>query len=139
MKRIFGPILAVSALAMSGLGLLATTSSVSAALVSNVPIYQHLQGDRVELPVENIARRGGGRRGGYHRGGRRGGYNRRRRGYGHYYRGFWYASPWWIVGTGVAIGATTSGRCGRVSRQCRARWGSGGSNYWGCMRYDGCD
>ncbi len=147
MRRFCGPILAMSALAICGMGLLATTNSASATVVSNVPIHQHIQGDRVKLPVENVARRGG-RRGGY-RGGR---YNRRyygrryrgrRRGYGHYYRGYWYSNPWWIVGTGVAIGAgaaaASGGRCGWVSRQCTARWGYGGPNYWGCMRYDRCN
>ena len=157
MRRMFKPILAMTALAVSGLALMAPVGPASAAVVSQVPIYFQIQGNVVELPVEEVAHRGGrrggarrgGRRGGARRGGRRGRIHRgrhghrysrhRRRGYGHRYRGRWYANPWWIVGTGVAIGAASGGRCGWVSRQCTARWGYGGSNYWGCMRYDGCD
>ncbi len=78
-------------------------------------------------------------------------YNRRRhgrryrgwrRGYRHHYRGFWYANPWWIVGTAAVIGAGASyagGHCDRISDLCVANWGHGGPDYWGCMRYEGCD
>ncbi len=30
------------------------------------------------------------------------------------------------------------GRCTRAHRACVARWGYGGGNYAGCMRYEGC-
>lgn len=33
----------------------------------------------------------------------------------------------------------TGGRCARWSRRCSANWGYGNSDYWGCMRYHGCD
>ena len=151
MRQMFKPILAMTALAVSGLALMAPVTTASAAVVSQVPIYFQIQGNVAQLPVEQVAsrkraRRGarrGGRRGRIHRGRHGHKYSRhRRRGYHHRYRNRWYASPWWIIGTGVAIGAgaaaASGGRCGWVSRQCTARWGYGGSNYRGCMRYDGC-
>ena len=75
-----------------------------------------------------------------HRHGRR--YRGRRGNYRHYYRGYWYANPWWIVGTAAAIGAGAAyagSRCERISDLCAANWGRGGPDYWGCMRYEGCN
>ena len=140
MRQMFKPILAMSALALSGLGFMTPVQTASAAMISPVPAYSLIQGSGVQLPVELVARKRH-RHGGYnrHRHGHR--YKYRRHGYGHYYRGYWYSVPWWIIGTGVAVGAgaaAASGRCGYVSRQCSARWGYGNSNYWGCMRYDNC-
>lgn len=31
------------------------------------------------------------------------------------------------------------GSCARWSRRCTANWGYGNGDYWGCMRYHGCD
>ncbi len=150
MRQIFKPILAMTALAVSGLALMAPITPASALVAPNLPSYSEIQGDVAELPVENVAkkrrssnrhRRGSNRhRYSRHRHGNR--YKHRRRGHRHYYRGYWYASPWWMLGTGLAIGAgaaASGGRCGYVSRQCTARYGYGNSNYWGCMRYDNCN
>ena len=100
MRQLFKPILAMSALALSGLGLMAPVTPASAAMVPQVPAYSHVQGSGVQLPVELVARR---HRYDRHRHGNR--YRHRRHGYGHYYGGYWYRTPWWILGTGLAIGA----------------------------------
>jgi len=149
-RQIFKPILAMTALAVSGLALMAPIAPASALVAPNLTSYSEIQGDVAKLPVENVARkkrssnrhRRGSNRHRYsrHRHGSR--FKHRRRGHRHYYRGYWYASPWWMLGTGLAIGAgaaASGGRCGHVSRQCTARYGYGNSNYWGCMRYDNCN
>ena len=148
MRKLFKPILAMTALAVSGLALMAPVTPASAVVTSNVPIYEYLQGDQAEQPVEYVASRKRhrnvkrNRHRNYDR--RRHGnrYRHRRAGYRHYYRGRWYANQWWLLGTGLAIGvgaAASGGRCGYVSRQCTARYGYGNGNYWGCMRYDNCN
>lgn len=152
MRQMIKPILAISALALSALGLVAPVNTASAAMISPVPAYSHIQGSGVQLPVELVARK---RRHGHgynrHRHGHR--YNRhrhghryryRRHGYGHYYGGYWYRTPWWILGTGVAIGAGAAaassggGYCAEKSRACARNWGPSGPDYDGCMRYEGC-
>ncbi len=150
MRQIFKPILAMTALAASGLALMAPIAPASALVAPNLSSYSEIQGDVAELPVENVAKkrrssnrhRRGSNRHRYSRNRHGSRYKHRRRGHRHYYRGYWYASPWWMLGTGLAIGAgaaASGGRCGYVSRQCTARYGYGNSNYWGCMRYDNCN
>ena len=137
MRKIFKPVLAMSALALSGLAMMSPATPAAAAMVSQVPAYSHITGIGVQLPVELVANR---HRYDRRRHGKR--YRNRRSGNRHYYRGHWYASPWWILGTGLAIGAgaaaASGGRCAVKSQACARNWGRGGPDYEGCMRYEGC-
>ncbi len=77
-----------------------------------------------------------------HRDGHR--YRHARPGYGYCRYGWCYSSAWWLAGLGTAaiIGtgaAYAGGYCERMSYLCAENWGSGGPDYWGCMRYEGCD
>ena len=123
----------------------------------------------IENVAQRRGNRGGAKRGGRNRGGaKRGGANRnrarnrgvnrraynrhrhgrryahRRTGYRYRYGKYWYNNQWWLAGLGAAaiIGtgaAYAGGHCARISNLCAANWGSGGPDYWGCMRYEGCN
>lgn len=127
--------LAGCALCAAGLTGLAPVQTVSAMPVSVQSAYQAIIGDRVGLPIVNVAKR--------HR------YNRKRHGkrlrsrrgrHRHYRNGYWYAVPFWL-GAAAVSSATSSagGRCEYKSRLCAQNWGNGGPDYEGCMRYEGCD
>jgi len=146
MKKIVRPILAPILFAFSGLTMLAPMSPASAAPVTNVPIYQQIQGDRVEVSITNVAQRGG-----YGRANRNGNvrYNRdlhgpryrsRRAGYTYYDGRYWYRSGWWLVDDTLVIGGFGASleRCSYVSGQCTLRHGYGNGIFWLCMKYDGC-
>ena len=96
MRQLLKPILAMSALALSGLGLVTPVNTASAAMVSPVPAYSHIQGSGVQLPIELVKKKHHYNK---HRHGHR--YRDRRHGYGHYYRGYWYAVPWWLGAAAV--------------------------------------
>ena len=146
MRKIVRPILALTAFAFSGLTMLAAVGPASAALVSNVPIYQHIQGDRVELSITNVAQKGGHSRASRDRSVR---YNRdihghryrnRRAGYTYYDGRYWYRSAWWLVDDPTVIGVfgASSDRCYYVSGQCTLRHGYGNGIFWLCMKNDDC-
>lgn len=93
--------------------------------------------------VTEVRRRG---RGGYrHRGYRHRGY---RRGYPGLYFGFgaapfYYGYPYYYRRPYYAAPRYRrtyrgGGHCARAHRACVARWGYGGGNYIGCMRYERC-
>ncbi len=62
-------------------------------------------------------------------------------GFPYFYGGYWYGTPWWEDDLYYAYDEPLSygGRCEDWSRQCRANWGYNNPDYWGCMRYHGCD
>lgn len=68
-------------------------------------------------------------------------YRGRRAGYRHYYRGWWYAYPWWLpaaaVGVGVGVPVYTNS-CAYISRQCAWRHGYPSYGYDICMQDNGC-
>ena len=152
-KNIIRAIFAAGTLCFSGLLALTPIQSASALSPGMTPISQMLGGVAEQLPIVNAQNRARRNRGGANRNrvrnrraynrsrhGRR--YRGRRAGYGYRYGGYWYSNPWWIVGTAAAIGAGAAyagGRCERISYLCEENWGRGGSDYWGCMRYEGCD
>ena len=164
-KNIIRAIFAAGTLCFSGLLALTPIQSASALSPGMTPISQMLGGVAEQLPIVNVQNRARRNRGGANRNRarrNRGGANRnrvrnrraynrsrhgrrypgRRAGYGYRYGGYWYSNPWWIVGTAAAIGAGAAyagGRCERISYLCEENWGRGGSDYWGCMRYEGCD
>ena len=107
-KRLLNPVFALSGLALFGLTMIVPTNSASAAMVSPVPAYSHIQGSGVQLPVELVGRRHRYHR---HRHGHR--YRHRRHGYGHYYRGYWYAVPWWLGAAAVTAPYYAPPRYGR--------------------------
>lgn len=135
MRQIFKPILALSALALSGLAMMILVNPAAAAMVSQTSAYSHVQGSGVQLPVELVARR--------HRYDRRQHGNRyrsRRAGYTHYYGGYWYRSTWWLVDDPIVVGVfgASRERCSYVRGQCTLRHGYGNGIFWLCMKNDDC-
>jgi len=122
----------------------ASASPVASSLANNA-IAGIASNPNQALEVRHRGRRFHHRRGRGHRG---------RRGFR---RGgsFYYGAP--IIGFGLGYGAPYyydsypyrtrpryrrsyrgSGSCRRAHRACVARWGYGGGNYDGCMRYENC-
>lgn len=134
MRKIFKPILAMSALALSGLAMMSPVTPAAAAMVSQVPVYSQITGSGVQLPVELVANR---HRYDRRRHGTR--YRNRRSGHRHYYRGHWYASPWWILGTGLAIGAGAAAASGSHVDWCLNRYRSYNVRTDTYRGYDGYD
>jgi hypothetical protein len=64
----------------------------------------------------------------------------RRPGFAHYYGGWWYPFPWWLGAASYYYEVPVAGgQCEVWHRQCIASWGYGNADYYGCMRYHGCD
>ena len=59
-------------------------------------------------------------------------YRHRRRGYGYYYGGWWYASPWWTYG------GYYGESCTYWADECASQWGWNTESYYACLRYYGC-
>lgn len=58
----------------------------------------------------------------------------------YYYGGYpyYYSSPYYYPRPRYRRYYGGGGRCTRAHRACVARWGYGGGNYDGCMRYENC-
>ena len=121
--RFVKPILLAAALAIGLPAMGGTTASASpvTGLTSAVETPQTMASGIAELQKVQYRR---------HRHGNR--YRSRRGRHRHYYRGYWYAFPWWLH-----AGPVYSRNCNYWRRQCRQRWG-GGRDYRGCMRHHGC-
>lgn len=79
-----------------------------------------------QLPVELVQQRRYNRQ-------RHGDRFRSRRGrHRHFYNGYWYATPWWLITMPGQVR-----RCDRIERNCRIRFGRG-RDYRRCMRNRGC-
>lgn len=59
----------------------------------------------------------------------------------YYYYGdpYYYYDPYYYGGYDYTPVPAPGGSCARWSRRCTASWGYGNGDYWGCMRYHGCD
>lgn len=99
--------------------------ATAAPITTTIGAVSILGGETV-LPVEKVRHRNYR----HHRHGPR--YRSRRGRHRHYYRGWWYAYPWWLHAVPHSYG-----RCNYWHRECRRRWG-GGRDYRGCMRHHGC-
>lgn len=68
-------------------------------------------------------------------------YRDRRPGFNYYFGGYYYAVPWWSFGIVIAPPArpALSDRCLYWHDRCVANWGYNNPDYYGCMRYHGCD
>lgn len=62
-------------------------------------------------------------------------HRRRQDGFSHFYLGWWYADPWWEP----RRYSRSNDRCAYWSDRCVDNWGYRNPDYWGCMRYYGCD
>ncbi len=47
--------------------------------------------------------------------------------------------PYYYSGYDYTPAPAPGGSCSRWSRRCTANWGYGNPDYWGCMRYHGCN
>ncbi len=144
--------------------LLALTAGSQAAPAGNA-LSPDAMPRQVQQPgdVEQVRRRG---RRGARRGARRHRFGGRKRSGGRRFRGRRFRGPSFVLppvlpyyggyyGSGYypdyyydppvysppvyAPPRSYGGSCRRWSRQCSANWGHGNSDYWGCMRYHGCD
>lgn len=120
------PILLASALALGAT--MTAAVPTSAAPVSSITANAVSEQTRTvsQLPVELVAHRNYNR----HRHGHR--HRTRRPTHRHFYRGYWYAYPWWLHAV-----PRYYNRCDYWARQCSRRWGRG-ADYRGCMRHHGC-
>lgn len=70
----------------------------------------------------------------HHRHGRR--YRHKRDGFSYFFLGWWYAQPFWEREVETRGG---SGSCSYWHEQCVRNWGRRNADYYGCMRYYGCN
>lgn len=127
---------------------MAGATSASAAPIVAAPVSKAVSAKAGTELVEEVGRRG-------HRGHHRRHFRRHRgHGHGHDHDGLGLA----LGATGLFLGLSAlaaqpryyappryysvprrrGGACGYWSQRCAANWGYGNSNYYGCMRYEGC-
>jgi hypothetical protein len=155
--RVFPTALALVAALVAGASALLTHPEPASAMTLRLNTANDAtQSADTALPVQKVAKRGGGRRGYGRGGGRHYKYHRGRHGpryrhrhgrYRHYYGGYWYAFPWWLGVVSVPFydphyyaprrPRYSGGSCDYWSGRCSANW-SRRRDYLGCLRYHGC-
>ena len=58
---------------------------------------------------------------------------------GYYYGSQWWASDYYAPPPAYSPAPAYGGRCEHWESQCVANWGRNNADFWGCMRYHGCD
>ena len=127
--------------ALGGGALLLGAPAASAMIASALSSTGIVESAQTASPVELVRH---GRKHKYQpqRHGQR--YRHRRGVHRHYYGGYWYSTPWWVLAPTyyyappIVRPPVLAGQCGYWHDLCVQNWGDRNANYYGCMRYQGC-